>query len=404
MAAAGMPSLEDIAATTDANARSQQFAQYLKNAVNEPSLPRLRDVVTLTVDDSFPQVVALSLLREFCTHVTSLGDPDYKALAIFALEALQPRAHVFEGVAADIRDRLASVLEREGNFSDAARTLAAIPVDAVQVTIAQEDYKVRMFVRIARLFVRAKCHSEAEKWATKASVLVHQCGDEGVQLHYRTVYAQLLDYKLKYVDAALKYYQLSQMAHRLYGPESLTASDTNQALQYATTCAILAPAGPRRSRVLAALYKDERSRSNPLFGLLEAIHMDRLLQAEQVEALRPLLQPHQLDAKVDDESVLDRAVVEHNLLAASKLYCNIKFDELGSLLRISPEKAETTAARMVNEDRMKASLDQVTGFIEFTADNQVERILSWDQQIESVCGALDNCVDAIIQKHPQFAS
>lgn len=403
MAAAGSASLADITAISDANARSQQFAQYLKDAVNEPSLPRLRDVITLTVDDTFPQVVALTLLHDFCAQISSLGDADYKELASFSLEALQPRAHVFDTIMAEIRDRLAMVLEREENFVEAARTLAGIPVDIMQRSIPQEDYKARMLVRIARLFVRAKCHSEAEKWATKASVLVHQCADEGVKLHYRTVYAQLLDFKLKYVDAALKYYQLSQMAHRIYGTESLTACDTNQALQYATTCAILAPAGPRRSRVLAALYKDERSRTIPLFGLLEAIHMDRLLQAEQVEALRPLLQPHQLDAKVDDESVLDRAVVEHNLLAASKLYSNIKFVELGSLLRVSPEKAETTAARMVNEDRMKASLDQVTGFIEFTADNQVERILSWDQQIESICGALDNCVDAIIQKYPQFA-
>lgn len=37
-------------------------------------------------------------------------------------------------------------------------------------------------------------------------------------------------------------------------------------------------------------------------------------------------------------SILDRAVIEHNLLSASKLYNNIKFEELGALLEIPPSK------------------------------------------------------------------
>lgn len=37
-------------------------------------------------------------------------------------------------------------------------------------------------------------------------------------------------------------------------------------------------------------------------------------------------------------SILDRAVIEHNLLSASKLYNNISFEELGSLLEIPSTK------------------------------------------------------------------
>lgn len=37
-------------------------------------------------------------------------------------------------------------------------------------------------------------------------------------------------------------------------------------------------------------------------------------------------------------SILDRAVIEHNLLSASKLYNNITFEELGALLEIPPAK------------------------------------------------------------------
>ena len=39
-------------------------------------------------------------------------------------------------------------------------------------------------------------------------------------------------------------------------------------------------------------------------------------------------------------SILDRAVIEHNLLSASKLYNNITFEELGALLEIPPTKVD----------------------------------------------------------------
>ena len=43
-------------------------------------------------------------------------------------------------------------------------------------------------------------------------------------------------------------------------------------------------------------------------------------------------------------SILDRAVIEHNLIAVSKLYNNIKFEELGALLEIPSTKVSKFAA------------------------------------------------------------
>lgn len=45
-------------------------------------------------------------------------------------------------------------------------------------------------------------------------------------------------------------------------------------------------------------------------------------------------------------SILDRAVIEHNLLSASKLYNNITFEELGALLEIPPAKVRLNKARV----------------------------------------------------------
>lgn len=400
---ATMVTLAEIGAQSDAVTRGEQFRQYIRSAIEAGDEERLQGVVDQVVDDSFSQSTARQLLVELRFCLETANDVLYKSVAMYALEAIGPRVHVFDVEITTLRDRLAQVLESEGHWTEAAEALAGIPFDEIARSF-DNNYCANAYVRIGRLYLSASNLTDAERWANKASLVMPLCSDEGTRLNFRTMQAQILDYKRKYEDAALKYYQLSQLARRRYGNEAVSAEDTSQALNYAIACAILAPAGPRRSRVLAVLYKDERARAAPLFDLLEAIYLERLLQAEQVSKLRPLLRPHQIAAQADGENVLDRAVVEHNLLAASKLYCNIRFKELGALLRVSPEKAESTAARMIYEKRMKASIDQVQGVLEFDTAAQSEQIESWDKHIDSVCSAVDNCVDAILEKYPQFAS
>jgi COP9 signalosome complex subunit 4 len=64
-------------------------------------------------------------------------------------------------------------------------------------------------------------------------------------------------------------------------------------------------------------------------------------------------------------TVLDRAVLEHNLLASSKIYNNITFRGLGALLDLTPAAAENMARRMIEQGRLKASIDQVDRLIIF---------------------------------------
>ena len=171
------------------------------------------------------------------------------------------------------------------------------------------------------------------------------------------------------------------------------------------TCAVLAPAGPNRSRVLASLCRDERTTQLPTHNILTKIFLDRILRPAEVKDFEATLRPHQLakiaqssndrlaasradDANEDAPSgksgsgsgaerddpvstrtgpstVLDRAVLEHNLLASSKIYNNITFRGLGALLDLTPGAAETMARRMVEQGRLKASIDQVERLIVF---------------------------------------
>lgn len=89
------------------------------------------------------------------------------------------------------------------------------------------------------------------------------------------------------------------------------------------------------------------------------MYLERILRAEEVASFAQGLQPHQMAVTGDGSTVLERAVIEHNLLSASKLYHNISFQELGSLLGIETSKAEQVAAKMISEERMHGSIDQV---------------------------------------------
>ena len=61
--------------------------------------------------------------------------------------------------------------------------------------------------------------------------------------------------------------------------------------------------------------------------------------------------------------------MEHNLLASSKIYNNITFSGLGALLDLTPGAAETMARRMIEQGRLKGSIDQVEKLIVFESSH-----------------------------------
>jgi COP9 signalosome complex subunit 4 len=163
------------------------------------------------------------------------------------------------------------------------------------------------------------------------------------------------------------------------------------------TCAVLAPAGPNRSRVLASLHRDERASELPTYNILSKMFLDRILRPYEVKEFAQTLKPHQLATislsandrlasaiDADDEAaaadpseggvlstrkgpetVLDRAVMEHNVLASSRIYNNISFRGLGALLDLTSGAAETMARKMIEQGRLKGYIDQVDRLIWF---------------------------------------
>jgi len=286
--------------------------------------------------------------------------------------------------------------------------LAGIPLDS-GIRVLEDGYKVEKYIKIAMLFLQDDESVSAETYINRASLLIDETTDPALKLQHKVCYARILDSKRKFLEAATRYYQLSQLSNRQFGAHTVSEDEITIALTMAAKCAILAPAGPQRSRLLGTLYKDERSARMPNYTILEKMYMDRLLRADEIDAFAATLAPHQKATLEDGSTVLDRAVLEHNMLATSRLYNNISFEQLGALLGIGAGKAERIASSMLVEKRLHGFIDQVEMLIHFNVNedgqpSSVDALLAFDGQIEHVCRSVEALSAAIAKKHPEFAT
>lgn len=179
-------------------------------------------------------------------------------------------------------------------------------------------------------------------------------------------------------------------------------------------CAVLAPAGPMRGRTLARLYKDDRANQVEEFPILEKIFLDRLLEPAEVKAFAEKLQPHQLAKTADGSTVLDKAVLEHNLLAASRLYSNIGVDQLGGLLGVDGDRAEGYAAQMIEQGRLAGYIDQIDRLIFFEGEatggkktGHIDAVVGremrkWDGNVQGVAEEVEQVTTMIQTQYPDF--
>nr|CAD1837762.1 unnamed protein product [Ananas comosus var. bracteatus] len=155
-----------------------------------------------------------------------------------------------------IREKLAELYESEQQWSKAAQMLSGIDLES-GIRMLDDAYKLSKCVHIARLYLEDDDAVNAEVFINKASFLVSTSQHEVLNLQYKVVcYARILDLKRKFLEAALRYYDISQIEKRkLEMSKEIDEDALEQALSSAVTCTILAAAGPQRSRVLATLYK-----------------------------------------------------------------------------------------------------------------------------------------------------
>jgi len=293
-------------------------------------------------------------------------------------------------------DVLSKMYEGEQDWKKAAFCMSSFKFEQYRHLSCSADRKVEWYVNTAETWLEAEESGMASQSVKKAHVLMNQVQDQDLALRFKTCYARVLDSERKFLEAAVHYKKLSQM-----GQGVISEADMLQTLQNAVTCAILAKAGPSRARVLAMLYSDERSATLPNFLMLEKMFKDRIVREDEVKQFQSTLAEHQNASQANGMTVLQNSVCEHNLLACSKLYKNIKFQELGTLLNISAKDAEKLASDMIEQGRMQAMVDQIEEQLEFTSSSS-GTLQSWDAKIQDLCLSVNHAVEAINRKHPEY--
>ncbi|KAG6748870.1 hypothetical protein POTOM_048807 [Populus tomentosa] len=385
---------------TDQRQKIEQYKHILSSVISSNDIVQAKKFIDHMLSDDVPLVVSRQLLQTFAHELGRLEPETQKEIAHYTLAQIQPRVVSFEEQARFyivelfcevdfflcnvavliIREKLAELYESEQQWSKAAQMLSGIDLDS-GMRVIDDSFRLSKCVQIARLYLEDDDAVNAEAFINKASFLVSSSQHEVLNLQYKVCYARILDLKRKFLEAALRYYDISQIEKRQIEDETIDEEALEQALSAAVTCTILAAAGPQRSRVLATLYK---------------VYLERILRRPEIDAFSEELKAHQKALLPDNFTVLDRAMIEHNLLSASKLYTNISFGELGTLLGIPPHKAEKIASRMIYEDRMRGSIDQVEAVIHFEDDT--EELQQWDQQIVGLCQALNDVLDSMAKK------
>ncbi|KAH8893846.1 COP9 signalosome complex subunit 4 [Thozetella sp. PMI_491] len=328
--------------------------------------------------------------------------------AVEAIGASPALASSLLDQAAAIRETTATAHENNEDFLAAAKVLAEIPLDAAQRRVPDHD-KAAIWIRIVRNYLEEDDSTAAEAFLNKLRNIVHTITDQELILHYKLSNARIQDGKRQFLAAAQSYHDISHTP-------VVAEEERLHTLSMAIKCAILAPAGPPRSRVLNRLYKDERSADLPEYGMLEKMFLDRLLAPAEADKFAQGLAPHQKATTADGSTVLAKAVVEHNLLGASRLYRNIPFDALALLLGLDPDRAEDTTARMIEQGRLRGWIDQIDGIVYFEpgepAADRADRAEAtvfhethrWDANVQTLAEGVEALTDALQTEFPDFVA
>lgn len=397
--------LQQIASSADKPQGYQSLLSNISSLSTKPS-DDLNAIIDAIFVESLGIVATRSLTSTIIATLKSLPSNEAKIeVGEHILEVISTQASSFEEQNAAIREIMADAHEQDEDFLLAAKTLAGIPLESSQRKIANED-KVRTWIRITRNYLEVDDTTLAEQYLNKAKNVIYTVSDGELNLHFSLCQARIQDARRNFLAAAQGYQDISFMT-------VIAEEERLHTLSMAIKCAVLAPAGPARSRTLGRLYKDERTSSLEEFSILEKMFLDRLLSPAEVEKFAEGLAVHQLARTSDGSTVLNKAVVEHNLLGVSRLYSNIGFEALGLLLGLDGDKAEETTARMIEQGRLVGRIDQIERFIWFEAaeatgekgsgrsEGVVGRELKrWDANVQGLAEEVEKVTSELQLRYP----
>jgi COP9 signalosome complex subunit 4 len=402
--------LQQLEASSSAN-KASSYNELLSKIVSKSSAESLSSNLVAyaqsILGESIGIIASRPLLASFVEQYRGLSDSQLKIeVGQQVLELLQPRVVSYEEQDTKIKEILADAYEAEEDYRGSAKILQNITLDSSQRAVSSDD-KAKIWIRIVRCYLEEDDPTSASGYLNRVKNILYDVTSKETKLNFALSQARILDSRRNFLDASQAYHNVSF--------ESVVDEDERlMMLSKAVICAVLAPAGPMRSRTLARLYKDDRTSQIEEFGILEKIFLDRLLTPAEVSAFASKLDPHQLAKTADGSTVLEKAVLEHNLLGASRLYYNIGFNQLGVLLGIDADRAESYAAQMIEQGRLSGYIDQIDRFIFFEGEGSGERkkghadravgreLRKWDSNVQALAEEVEKTATMIQNLHPEF--
>lgn len=372
---------------------------YLKNLVDKEikAMNKYQIIVIfnrLLRDDVSPQVAKASTLH-IASSLNALGEEVFEELGLQFLDAIKSFPNIYDETDYVLRDGLFNIYVSWGQCASAAQVLSAVNLSSTSRPFADPE-KVDIYIKCAEAFLEEEAAVDAESLLNKASPFINNISDWTLLLRYRVTYARVLDANRKFIEAALRYYELSSTDNT-----KIVAEELLELLGKAVTCAILGKSGPQRARILALLSNDSRLNSlDHIDGysnhatLLTKMFKGYIVKKSDLGAFEESLQQHQKSTTPEGYTLLEKAVIEHNMLATSNVYLNIRISDLSEILLIDEHRAEKVAATMIGENRLKAYIDQVEGFIVFEQSNS-SLVQKFDEEIRNICHEVNNFLEIL---------
>ncbi|CAI2370764.1 unnamed protein product [Moneuplotes crassus] len=379
--------------SSSADARVQKYKEVIEKIFVDKDTDNALKIVEHVVQDSFPQVVARDIMNIFAKAFDHLQNDQVLELGEATLELISDK-NMLEEEECIIRREVASVHQARKDFSDAAKCLMKIKLENTVRNIDPKE-KSEILVSIAENWFSEDDAVNAEIYLNKATHVILDVEDEEINTRYRYCKAKVFDSKRKFVFAAQAYYELSSF-------EGSAIEEDNKflLLKNAITCAVLAPVGPQKSRILTTLTKDERSKNCPNYEMLERMFNDKVINKKLSQEFESTLEEHQKATGSDGHSILETSVLEHNISVVSNIYTTISFEGLGTFLGISKSNAEKLISNMVIQGRISAILDQRSEIIEFEK-NEREKLSIWNEQIGVLCNDVNTVLSKILKEFPE---
>ncbi|GMH76023.1 hypothetical protein TrLO_g14818 [Triparma laevis f. longispina] len=288
----------------------------------------------------------------------------------------------------------------QGDYEEAGNALGSLRIDSF-IGDPEDPYSFSpaeacdTYITVAECYLEDDNASSAENFVLKANqqkAEVDGAENWALLLRADTCFARVMDAQRKFLQASSKYYELSQTSN-----SNVNQSDLIVLLGKASTCCILGAAGQQRQRLMALVAGDERLAGlNGVDGyeahhaVIQKMHQQQIIQIKEMEKFTASLATHQKAKGADGMTIVDKVVMEHNVLAVQRVYESIRISVLAKILETDERNAMKIAAKMIGAKAIEGKIDEVEGILHFTNGGEgPSNAETMNKAIESVCLSLN---------------